>query len=128
MRREQLSLSVILFDVSPLGPSSGAAARDPSHDTVIDVGETLARATRGSDLAVQWDRERPLVVLTGLSEMAARHVAERLRAALQAGARSRVAVSGGVAELVAGDTFEDVVARAHEKLQAARARGENRIA
>ena len=128
VRRERLSLSVVLFDVSPVERSSEAALEDASQDAGLQIGEALARGMRGSDLAVQWDRQQLLVVLTGLSEIAARPVAERLRAALQAGARNRVAASGGVAEFVAGDTFEDLVARAHERLQSARARGENRIA
>ena len=66
-------------------------------------------------------------MLTGLSVTDARHVAERVRAVMQAGAGHRVSVSGGVAELLADETFEVVVARANEKVRVARERGHNRV-
>ena len=67
-------------------------------------------------------------MLPGLSVTEARPVAERVRAALQAGARHSVAVSGGLAELRADDTFESVVTRANEKVRLARERGHNHLA
>ena len=128
MRREQRQLSVILFDVDPLGPINGGAVNELRRDPLVAVSETLARAVRGSDLAIRWSQEKLLVVLPGLSETEARQVAERVRAAMQAGARHGAAVSGGVAELLADDTFEAVVARANEKVRLARDRGHNRLA
>ena len=128
VRREQRQLSVILFDVDPVTPTDGGAVTASTHDPLGAVAETLARAIRGSDLAIRWSREELLVVLPGLSVTNARQVAERVRAAMQAGARHRVAVSGGVAELLADETFESVVARANENVRMARERGHNRVA
>jgi len=51
-----------------------------------------------------------------------------VRAALQAGASHRVAVSGGVAELLVEETFGAVVSRAREKVRLALERGHNRVA
>jgi diguanylate cyclase (GGDEF)-like protein len=117
-----------LFAVGPPGRTDSGAATRPPHDLLSAVGETLTKAIRGSDLAIRWDRDELLVVLPGLSVTEARPVAERVRAAMQAGARHRVAVSGGVADLMAGDTFDSVVARANEKVRLARERGHNRVA
>ena len=91
------------------------------------LNETLTKAIRGSDLAIQWSSEELLVVLPGLNASEARQVAERVRAAMQAGARHRVAVAGGVAELQANETVESAVARANEKVRLARERGHNRV-
>jgi len=123
-RREQRQLSVVLFDVDPIGrgPDAGAAP-----DSLEAVSDTLARAIRGSDLAIQWNRDELLVVLPGLSGAEARQVAERVRAAMQAGARHRVSVAGGVAELLADETVESAVERANEKVRLARERGHNRV-
>jgi CheY-like chemotaxis protein len=124
VRREQRQLSVILFDVdlATSGPE-GSAPEDP-----IDlVSDTLVKAIRGSDLAIEWNRGELLVVFPGLNGAEARQVAERVRAAMQAGARHRVSVSGGVAELLANETVESAVARAHEKVRLARERGHNRV-
>jgi len=124
VRREQRQLSVILFDVDQAPRSeSGASSPDPFGD----ASDTLTRAIRGSDLAIQWSHDELLVVLPGLSGTEARQVAERVRAAMQAGARHQVSVAGGVAELLADETVESAVARANEKVRLARERGHNRV-
>ena len=127
-RREQRHLSVVLFDIGPLGRTNDSAPTESTEHLLGTVGETLMRAIRGSDLAIRWSGEELLLVLPGLSVSEARLVAERVRAAMQAGARHHVAVSGGVAELLAHEAFESVVARANEKLRLARVRGHNRVA
>jgi diguanylate cyclase (GGDEF)-like protein len=128
VRREQRHLSVILFDIDPTTASSESIRETPhEHDLVSTVAETLAGSVRGSDLAIRWSREEVLVVLAGLNAIEARRVAERIRAAMQAGARYPVAVSGGVAELLAEDTFESVMARANQQARLAKARGHNRV-
>jgi diguanylate cyclase (GGDEF)-like protein len=126
VRREQRNLSVILFGVDSTAVSADAL-REAHGDPVATVAETLTGAVRGSDLAIKWSREELLVVLAGLNASEARRVAERLRAAMQAGARHPVAVSGGVAELQAEDTFETVMARADQQARLAKARGHNRV-
>ena len=124
VRREQRQLSLILFDVDSAPRSgSGASTADPFDD----ASHTLTRAIRGSDLAIQWSHDELLVVLPGLSGTEARQVAERVRAAMQAGARHQVSVAGGVAELLADESVESAVARANEKVRLARERGHNRV-
>src|SRR5204862_7254237 len=124
VRREQRQLSLILFDVDSAPRSgSGASTADPFDD----ASHTLTRAIRGSDLAIQWSRDELLVVLPGLSGPEARQVAERVRAAMQAGARHQVSVAGGVAELLAAESVESAVARANQKVRLARERGHNRV-
>lgn len=127
VRREQRSLSVILFGVDSMAAVTAEALRESHGDLVAAVAETLTGAVRGSDLAIRWSPEELLVVLAGLNADEARRVAERVRAAMQAGARHPVAVSGGVAELQAEDTFESVMARANQQARLAKARGHNRV-
>lgn len=128
MRREQRPISVIAFVVSPIDQATEPGPTGSSPEVVGAVGETLARGIRASDLAVRWSGGELLLVLPGLGATEARQVAERVRAAMQAGARYGVAVSGGVAELHPDESFESVVARANEKVQLARERGHNRVA
>jgi diguanylate cyclase (GGDEF)-like protein len=126
-RREKRRLSVVLFDVGPVRSDDDGASMQSAHKTLAVVRNTLTKAIRGSDLAIRWSEEGLLVVLAGLGTAEARTVAERVRAALQAGAQHSVAVSAGVAELGPDETFESVVRRADEKLQEALERG-NRVA
>ena len=120
-RREGKELSVVLFEIAPL---TGETNLDES---VQFASETLLRAIRQSDLPIRWSGREFLVVLPGLTGSSARTVAERVRAALEAGARHRVAVSGGVAELGDEEGFGEVVSRARERVSLARGRGHNRV-
>lgn len=123
-RREGRQLSVVLFDVAPAAPNEAA----PSQDERLDqVAETLLKAIRQSDLPIRWSVTELLVVLPGLGASEARTVAERVRAALHAGSRYRLAISGGVAELEPDERFSTVVDRAREKVSLAVGRGSNRV-
>ena len=120
-RRQGHPLSIILFETASTEPAVG------EHEALTSVSDTLLRAIRQSDLPIRWSDEELLVVLPGLFNRQARAVAERVRAALQAGARHRVAISGGVAEIDAEERFGDVVGRARDRVALARSRGHNRV-
>jgi Diguanylate cyclase, GGDEF domain len=124
-RREGRQLSVVLFNVSPSG-SAGATPEEPPP-RLEDVAETLLKAVRQSDLPIRWSVSELLVVLPGLAGPEARVVAERVRAALSAGTKHRIAVSGGVAQLADDERFMDVVDRARQKVSVAVSRGHNRV-
>jgi PleD family two-component response regulator len=118
----------VLFDVGPLARAKGANLTDARQELIAAVGETLTKAIRGSDLAIRWSSDALLLVLPGLNLAEARLVAERVRAAMQAGGSHHAMVAAGVAELESFEAFATVIARANEKLQIARERGHNRVA
>ena len=120
-RREGKEMSVILFEIAPLTTEANL------EESVQQVSETLLRTIRQSDLPIRWSGREFLVVLPGLAGNGARMVAERVRAALQAGARHAVAVAGGVAELNDEEGFGEVVSKARERVGLARGRGHNRV-
>jgi len=126
-RREQRQLSVVLFDVSERSTDRASAERRIKDELLHGVAETLVRAIRQSDLPIHWSGNELLLVLPGLAGTEARAVAERVRAAMQAGGQHRVAVAGGVAELDTDEQFGSVVRRARAKLAEALARGHNRV-
>ena len=86
------------------------------------------KAIRESDVPIRWSGDEVLLVLPGLGLDDARRVAERVRAALQAGTGHRASVSAGVAELVASETFTTLVTRARERVRLALEHGHNRVA
>ena len=114
----------ILFSVSRPGAGPSAQRDDPA----ALVGPTLIKVIRESDLPIRWAADEVLLVLPGLGLDDARRVAERVRAALQAGTGHRAAVSAGVAELLAAETFGALVTRARERVQLALEHGHNRVA
>jgi diguanylate cyclase (GGDEF)-like protein len=118
-RREQRQLSVVLFDVSP----KASVTIDP----IDAAADTLVRVIRPSDLPIRWSGNELLLVLPGLAGAEARRVAERVRAAMAAGARNHIAVSGGVAQLEHNEHFGDVVQRARQRVLMALDQGHNRV-
>jgi diguanylate cyclase (GGDEF)-like protein len=125
-RREGRQLSVVLFDVGP-APAEGSAELQSPDERLEAISDTLLRAIRQSDLPIRWSVNELLVVLPGLNGTEARTVAERVRAALQAGSGHRLNVSGGVAEFEDKERFADVVDRARQKVAMAVGRGHNRV-
>ena len=112
-RREQRQLSVIMFDVVAFSRTNDGPVPEPAPDLFGTVGETLMKAIRGSDLAIRWSGDELLLVLLNLGVTEARPVAQlTARGGTEAGARHRVAVAGGMAELLADEALESVVARA----------------
>jgi diguanylate cyclase (GGDEF)-like protein len=128
-RREQRQMSVVLFDVSQrLRQQQRLGAEvPPSEADIANVVDTFVRAVRQSDLPIRWSGNELLLVLPGLAGVEARAVAERVRAAMEAGGQRRVAVSGGVAQLESDEQFGTVVERARAKVAQALVRGHNRV-
>jgi diguanylate cyclase (GGDEF)-like protein len=128
-RREQRPLSVVLFEMSAAAGRPEPRGRQAEGDPFDAAIESLIRTIRGTDVPIRWRPGEVLLVLPGLALSDARPVAERVRAAMHAGARRQLSIAGGVAELTAADdTFDAVVERAEERLRTARERGHNRIA
>ncbi len=123
-RREQRQVSVVLFNVSSAGRNAAASSLDAAEM----VGRTLLKTIRESDLPIRWSGDEVILMLPGLALDDARRVAERVRAALQAGTGHRAAVSAGVAELLPSETFGALVSRARDRVQLALEHGHNRVA
>jgi PleD family two-component response regulator len=128
MRREQRPITVVAFDVGPAGRDAAPLSNGSVFRIVDVVAETLAEATRAADVAVRWTPDQLLLLLPGLAAVEARPVAERVRAAMQAAGGRRLAVSGGIVEMLPEDSLDSAVERAQKQLQVARDRGHNRIA
>jgi diguanylate cyclase (GGDEF)-like protein len=126
-RREQRQVSVVLFSVLAVS-NAGQNAATSSPDAAEMVGRTLLKTIRESDLPIRWSGDEVILMLPGLALDDARRVAERVRAALQAGTGHRAAVSAGVAELLPSETFGALVSRAHDRVQLALEHGHNRVA
>jgi diguanylate cyclase (GGDEF)-like protein len=128
-RREQQQMSVVLFDISKRlrQQQRETAAETASESALQNVVDRFVRAVRQSDLPIRWSGNELLLVLPGVAGVEARAVAERVRAAMEAGAERALLVSGGVAELEHDEQLGTVVERARAKVAAALERGDNRV-
>jgi diguanylate cyclase (GGDEF)-like protein len=127
-RREQRQMSVVLFDISQRLMQQREAAVESATDSLLQsVVDAFVRTVRQSDLPIRWSGNELLLVLPGVAGVEARAVAERVRAAMEAGGRRQLLVSGGVAELERDEQLGTVVERARAKVAESLERGENRV-
>jgi len=103
------------------------------HDTGDKVLERVATTLEGGlrleDMAARWGGEEFLVLLSGDGLKAATEALDRIRLTVSSqsieakGARLRVSVTFGVAEYVAGERPEDLIARADAAMYKGKAAG-----
>jgi diguanylate cyclase (GGDEF)-like protein len=126
-KRTGLPLSVVLFDVDffkRVNDEHGHAAGD---DVLCRVARTLAKSARLTDVIARWGGEEFLAILSSPEEGAATF-AERARKFVESmDVSPRVTLSAGVAEVGSDETPASAIARADERLYAAKHAGRNRV-
>ena len=129
--RYALALALIDFDrFKSINDQLGHAA----GDAVLRRGSAaIAQALRATDVVARWGGEELLVVLPNTGLEPARQVIEKTLAAVRAldlafdRTRLRVTFSAGVVELAAGESLDELVARADVALYEAKRAGRDRV-
>lgn len=124
-------LSAILCDIDhfkSINDRDGHAAGDR---VIRAVGERLRAELRETDAFGRWGGEEFIAILPDTPAAAAQVLAERMRAAIEAGpvgdGGPRVTVSLGVAQRAPGGEWDLLVKAADEALYRAKAQGRNRV-
>lgn len=122
------AMTLLLLDVDHFKRVNDRFGHAAGDEVLRRVGGVL-RALRGADYPARWGGEEFLVLLPATPMEGGRSCAERVRAAIEALqlATGPLTVSGGLAELVLGENVERLIARADERLYAAKAAGRNQI-
>ncbi|GJM21713.1 MAG: diguanylate cyclase response regulator [Planctomycetota bacterium] len=136
-RRYERGMTVALLDIDHFKRINDTLGHHAGDDVLVAVSERLQAASRQTDCVIRWGGEEFLFLFpeTDLDEAAG--IVDRLRADLAANPvdatapegliQVDVTVSGGVAQLEAGDTLESLVDRADKGLYAAKENGRNRL-
>jgi diguanylate cyclase (GGDEF)-like protein len=112
-----------MIDIDHFGHQAGDAI-------IARVGEVIRETIRSTDIPGRWGGEEFLILCPETDRSGAAAAAESVRAGIESAELPvpvRVTVSVGAAELASGESVESVVARADEKLYAAKAKGRNRV-
>ncbi|MSQ02576.1 MAG: diguanylate cyclase [Myxococcales bacterium] len=123
-------LAFLLVDIDHFKRVNDTRGHAVGDEVIVGVAQAMRGALRESDVAARWGGEEFLVALPDTDLSGARAIAERVRAAVEAGewvAGLRVTVSIGAAELVDGEHVEGTIGRADAALYKAKDAGRNRV-
>ena len=122
--------SVILADIDHFKRLNDTHGHLAGDRVLRAVARCLAEHSRNDDLAVRWGGEEFLLLLPGSDLHAALASAERLRMAchqLEDEQAGHPSLSFGVAEVRAGESIEQLIARADMALYSAKQSGRNQV-
>ncbi|MCD2342902.1 GGDEF domain-containing protein [Ideonella azotifigens] len=130
------ALSVLLGDVDHFKAVNDQHGHEVGDLVLRTISQALQSGMRQGDLLGRWGGEEFLVLLPGTELPAARMVAERLRALVQArslrlpGAATLlpVSISFGLCQAQPGEPLAQAIARADQALYRAKQAGRNRVA
>ena len=119
-------LSVAMFDVDQFKRINDQNGHAVGDQVLAEVGRVIARLQRASDIAIRWGGDEFLMLLPNVDEEGAHAFAERVRSTLehvQVSNVGGVSISVGTAEMSAGESIQDTIARADHLLYKAKAAG-----
>jgi diguanylate cyclase (GGDEF)-like protein len=124
--------SVLLLDIDHFKLVNDTHGHGAGDDTLRAFAQRVREHLREGDTCARYGGEEFVVVLPGTTLVAALEVAERLRqgvaeASLLSVPLVRATVSIGVAQHLAGETVEQLLARADSAVYAAKRGGRNRV-
>jgi diguanylate cyclase len=127
---------MVMMDIDHFKVFNDTYGHQVGDDVLRLVARTLGQCVRSGDMAARYGGEEFAILLPGATLPLAMKLADRLRATIEGMSLTRrksgdklgrVTLSGGVAEVVAGETPDALVARADAALYLAKSRGRNRI-
>lgn len=125
------TLTIAIFDVDQFHEYNRQFGHPEGDRALVRVAEQLKLGVRTTDLVARYGGEEFVVAFPRLDILLASRRVEALRAGIEqmsTGAASGVTVSAGLASWPAdGETFQEVLKRADERLYAAKASGRNTV-
>ena len=129
-RRYMRPLSVIMMDIDRFKGINDTFGHRAGDGVLRDVSEAVSRDVRQADTVGRWGGEEFIILCPETDLRNAAALAEKLRKrieGLQLQGVGSVTSSFGVAELQAGEEFEDMIHRADEAMYRAKQKGRNRV-
>ncbi len=129
-RRYEYPLSIILFDIDHLKQVNDQYGHVVGDKILREVGQAFKRNLREIDLVGRFGSEEFLLVLPNTDKDACWSTAERMRQSVAGlhweNGQLQVTISGGLAELKAGDA-SDLLKKVEDRLERAKTQGRNQI-
>lgn len=129
-KRERRPLSCVLLDIDRFKQVNDTFGHLAGDQLLRDISALLRRTVRAYDILVRWGGEEFLLVLPGIDVDAARQLADRVRAAVEAldtHGIGPVTISAGAARFESDYDFALTLKTSDQRLYQAKAGGRNRV-
>jgi diguanylate cyclase (GGDEF)-like protein len=132
-RRDRAPLLAMLIDIDHFKEINDRLGHLAGDDVIRDIARTIKAALRQSDLVCRWGGEEFLVLLKGTNAEQGQQLAEKIRLAIESSTYRHgeqsipVTASLGVAAYTAGETLDQLIARADHALYDAKRKGRNAV-
>jgi diguanylate cyclase (GGDEF)-like protein len=123
--RYHTSFSIILFDIDYFKEVNDKQGHLYGDDILRELANVFDDSVRETDLVARFGGEEFVLLLPQTDLDGATLLGERIRAVVEA--KMRVTISGGVAQVIDGDTPGSLLARADAALYSAKSAGRNRV-
>jgi diguanylate cyclase (GGDEF)-like protein len=134
MRRQKEYFAILLLDIDHFKTVNDTYGHPAGDHVLVQVARCLSRTIREEDMVARIGGEEFVVASPYTNRLAAIVLAERLRKAVESlevefeGDQIPVTISIGIALMPqAGDTLEDILALADERMYVAKQNGRNRF-
>lgn len=124
------NLSFVLLDIDHFKHVNDSAGHAGGDEVLRRLGELILTRMRATDVAIRWGGEELMIVLPEVPLEGAQDFAESLRSRVEQTdfeVVPHVSISAGVATRHAGERADQTIARADERLYAAKNAGRNRV-
>lgn len=123
--------SLLFFDIDNFKHINDTYGHSKGDQVLIDLAHMLESFFRHDDLIVRWGGEEFAVFINGMEEPEAIKKAEKFRHFVEHSSKTHLSLSftlsGGVTQILAGDTVDSVFHRADHHLYYAKSHGRNII-
>ena len=122
--------SVVMLDLDHFKLVNDTYGHQAGDLVLRETSRIISRHLSGEQLMARWGGEEFVLILPGLRKREGKALADQARADLEGTVfdeAGRITASFGVAECVAGDTLDSVMARADAALYAAKRQGRNGV-
>lgn len=132
-RRDRAPLLAMLIDIDHFKEINDRLGHLAGDDVIRDIARTIKATLRQSDLVCRWGGEEFLVLLKGTNAEQGQQLAEKIRLAIESSTYRHgeqsipVTASLGVAAYTAGETLDQLIARADHALYDAKRKGRNAV-
>ena len=127
-------LSIVMIDIDRFKEINDAHGHAAGDDVIHQLSRKIREVVRDYDIVCRYGGEEFLVATPEADGKIAQKVAERLRCAVEemtitvgGGSAIRFTISAGVAQWKAGESVEQLIARADAALYEAKAAGRNQV-